>query len=120
MNSNMYCDILKQSMILSLQKLCGMAVFQLDNDPKHTSKMTTALPKECPGRRAAAAEREFALISELVRSCGRGADSIRADRSLLPVCYSLTALTEPLSTGFKGTDRSRTLRSTATAPRNHL
>ncbi len=33
MNANMYCDILKQSMIPS----------QHDNDPKHTSKMTTAL-----------------------------------------------------------------------------
>ncbi len=39
MNANMYCDILKQSMIPS-------AVFQHDNDPKHTSKTTTALLKK--------------------------------------------------------------------------
>ncbi len=35
MNANMYCDILKQ-------RLGRRAVFQHDNDPKHTSKMTTA------------------------------------------------------------------------------
>ena len=45
MNSNMYCEILKQSMIPSLQKLGHRAVFQQDNDPKHTSKTTTALLK---------------------------------------------------------------------------
>ncbi len=43
MNANMYCDILKQSMIPSLRRLGRRAVFQHDNDPKHTSKMTTAL-----------------------------------------------------------------------------
>ncbi len=42
MNGNMYCDILKQSMIPSLRRLGRRAVFQ-HNDPKHTSKMTTAL-----------------------------------------------------------------------------
>ncbi len=36
MNANKYCDILKQSMISS----------QHDNDPKHTSKTTTALLKK--------------------------------------------------------------------------
>ncbi len=36
MNANMYCDILKQ-------RLSRRAVFQHDNDPKHTSKTTTAL-----------------------------------------------------------------------------
>jgi len=46
MNANMYCDILKQSMIPSLRRLGRMAVFQHDNDPKHTSKMTTALLKK--------------------------------------------------------------------------
>ena len=46
MNSNMYCDILQQSMIPSLRKLGRGAVFQHDNDPKHTSKMTTALLKK--------------------------------------------------------------------------
>ena len=45
MNSNMYCEILQQSMIPSLQKLCCKAVFKHDNDPKHTSKTTTALLK---------------------------------------------------------------------------
>ncbi len=38
MNANMYCDILKQSMIPSLRRLGRRAVFQHDNDPKHTSK----------------------------------------------------------------------------------
>ncbi len=42
-NANMYCDILKQSMIPSLKRLGHRAVFQHDNDPKHTSKTTTAL-----------------------------------------------------------------------------
>ena len=46
MNANMYCDILKQSMIPSLQGLGRRAVFQYDNDPKHTSKTTTALLKK--------------------------------------------------------------------------
>ena len=45
MNSNMYCEILLQSMIPSLQKLDSRAVFQHDNDPKHTSKTTIALLK---------------------------------------------------------------------------
>ena len=45
MNSNRYCEILQQSMIPSLQKLGRRAVFQHDNDPKHTSKTTTALLK---------------------------------------------------------------------------
>ncbi len=39
MNANMYCDILKQSMIPSLRRLGRRAVFQHDNDPKHNSKM---------------------------------------------------------------------------------
>ncbi len=43
MDANMYCDILKQSMIPSLQRLGSRAVFQHDNDPKHTSEMTTVL-----------------------------------------------------------------------------
>ena len=41
----MYCEILQQSMIPSLQKLGSRAMFQLDNDSKHTPKMTTALLK---------------------------------------------------------------------------
>ncbi len=46
MNANMYCDILKQSTIPSLQRLGRRAVFQHDNKPKHTSKTTTALLKK--------------------------------------------------------------------------
>ncbi len=46
MNSNMYCDILKQIMIPSLQRLGRRAVFQHDNEPKYTSKTTTALLKK--------------------------------------------------------------------------
>ena len=45
MNSNMYCEILQQSMIPSLQKLGSWTVFQRDNDPKHPSKTTIALLK---------------------------------------------------------------------------
>ncbi len=45
MITNMYCDILKQSMIPSLRRLGCRAEFQHDNDPKHTSKTTTALLK---------------------------------------------------------------------------
>ena len=41
MNSNMYCEMLQQSMIPSLQKLGRRAVFQHDNDP--TPQTTTAL-----------------------------------------------------------------------------
>ncbi len=43
MDSNMYCDILKQNMMPSLQKMGRTAVFQHNDDPKHTTKMTTAL-----------------------------------------------------------------------------
>ncbi len=46
MNANMYCDMLKQSMIPSLQRLGRRAAFQHYNDPKHTSKTTTALLKK--------------------------------------------------------------------------
>ncbi len=46
MNANMCCDILKQSMIPSLRRLGRRVVYQHDNDPKHTSKTTTALLKK--------------------------------------------------------------------------
>ncbi len=46
MNTDMYCDILKQSMIPSLRRLGRRAVFQHDNNPKHTSEMTTAFLKK--------------------------------------------------------------------------
>ena len=45
MNANMYCDILKQSMIPSLRRLGCRAVFQHDNDPKLTPKTTIVLLK---------------------------------------------------------------------------
>ena len=45
MNSNIYCEMLPQSMISSFQKLGRRAVFQHDNDPKHTAKTLTALLK---------------------------------------------------------------------------
>ncbi len=45
-NANMYCDILKQSMIPSLRRLSRRTEFQHDNDPKNTSKTTTALLKK--------------------------------------------------------------------------
>ncbi len=45
MKANMYCDILKQSMIPSLWRLSRRAVFQ-HNYPKHSSKTTTGLLKK--------------------------------------------------------------------------
>ena len=42
----MNCDILRQNMIPSPQKLGRRAVFQHDSDPKHTSKTTAALLKK--------------------------------------------------------------------------
>ncbi len=45
-NANMYCGIPKQSRIPSLWRLGRRAVFQHDNDPKHTSRTTTALLKK--------------------------------------------------------------------------
>ncbi len=45
MNANIYCDILKQSLIPSLRRLGRRAAFH-DNNPKHTSKTTTALLKK--------------------------------------------------------------------------
>ncbi len=38
MNSQMYCSILKEKMLSSLRALGRRALFQHDNDPKHTSK----------------------------------------------------------------------------------
>ena len=45
MNSNLYCKILQQSMIPSIQKQGRRAMFQHDNDSKRTTKMTIALLK---------------------------------------------------------------------------
>ncbi len=51
MNANMYCDILKQSMIHSLQRLGRRAVFQHDNDPQTHLQDDHCLAKEaeCKG-----------------------------------------------------------------------
>ncbi|KAF7250947.1 Transposable element Tcb1 transposase [Varanus komodoensis] len=65
MNANMYCDILKQSMIPSLQRLGRWAVFQHDNDPKHTSKTTAALLKKL---RISVCENKNLSTEELSRS----------------------------------------------------
>ncbi|KAI4898607.1 hypothetical protein NFI96_006387 [Prochilodus magdalenae] len=47
MNANMYCDMLKQRISPSLRKLGDRAIFQYDNDTKHTSKIkTTAFLKK--------------------------------------------------------------------------
>ena len=45
MNSNMYCEILQQSMIPPTPELDSRTVFQHDNDPKHTSMTTISLLK---------------------------------------------------------------------------
>ncbi|XP_059397944.1 transposable element Tcb1 transposase [Carassius carassius] len=46
MNSTMYCSILKEKMLPSLRALGRRALFQHDNDPKHTSKATVAFLKK--------------------------------------------------------------------------
>ncbi len=46
MNSQMYCSILKEKMPPSLRALGRRALFQHDNDPKHTSKATVVFLKK--------------------------------------------------------------------------
>ncbi len=46
MNSQMYCSILKEKMLPSLCALGRRALFQHDNDPKHTSKATVRFLKK--------------------------------------------------------------------------
>ncbi len=46
MNSQMYCSILKENMLPSLRALGRRALFQHDNDPKHTSKATVGFLKK--------------------------------------------------------------------------
>ncbi len=46
MNSQMYCSILKEKMLPSLRALGHRALFQHDNDPKHTSKATIGFLKK--------------------------------------------------------------------------
>ncbi len=42
----MYCSILKEKMLPSLRALVRRALFQHDNDPKHTSKATVGFLKK--------------------------------------------------------------------------
>ncbi len=46
MNSQMYCSILKEKMLPSLRALGRRALFQHDNDPKHTFKATVGFLKK--------------------------------------------------------------------------
>ncbi len=46
MNSQMYSSILKEKMLPSLRALGRRALFQHDNDPKHTSKATVGFLKK--------------------------------------------------------------------------
>ncbi len=46
MNSQMYCSILKEKMLPSPRALGRRALFQHDNDPKHTSKATVGFLKK--------------------------------------------------------------------------
>ncbi len=46
MNSQMYCSILKEKMLPTLRALGRRALFQHDNDPKHTSKATVGFLKK--------------------------------------------------------------------------
>ncbi len=46
MNSQMYCSILKEKVLPSLRALGRRALFQHDNDPKHTSKATVGFLKK--------------------------------------------------------------------------
>ncbi|CAI9725817.1 Hypothetical predicted protein [Octopus vulgaris] len=39
--SGLYCDILQKTMLKSIKELRSHSMFQHDNDPKYTSKMTT-------------------------------------------------------------------------------
>lgn len=40
-DSKPYCDMLQQIMFKSIKELGRRSMFQNDNDPKHTSKVTT-------------------------------------------------------------------------------
>ncbi len=46
MNSQMYCSVLKEKMLPSLSALGRHALFQHDNDPKHTSKAPVGFMKK--------------------------------------------------------------------------
>ncbi len=46
MNSQMYCSMLKEKMLSSLSALGRRALFQHDNDSKHTSKATVGFLKK--------------------------------------------------------------------------
>ncbi len=97
MNANMYCDILKQSMIPS----------QHDNDPKHTSKTTTALLKKLrvkvicgasPNRRWRSA-RSLTSTSSVMSSwrSGRGLQWQPCSRGLRQ-CWKIMLATQNIDT----------------------
>ncbi|KAK3548952.1 hypothetical protein QTP70_021661 [Hemibagrus guttatus] len=65
-NANMHCDILKQSTSPSLWRLGHRAVFQHDNDPKHTSKATTALLKKLRVKVMACIEHLWGILKRKV------------------------------------------------------
>ena len=46
MNADMYCKILNAKMIPSLKRFGKGAIFQHDNDPKHSAKITSAFLKK--------------------------------------------------------------------------
>lgn len=46
MDSQVYCDILKAKMLPTLRSLGRQGLFQQDNDPKHSSRMTKAFLKK--------------------------------------------------------------------------
>ena len=76
MNFNMYCEILQQSMILSLQKLGRRAVLQHNNDHKHTSKTTTSLLKRLRAKHVSRLEPNRTSLGD-PQAKGGGAPSLK-------------------------------------------
>ena len=46
MNADMYCEILNTKMMPSLKRLGRGKIFQHDNDPKHSARVTSAFLKK--------------------------------------------------------------------------